>query len=131
LFDWTVERERLARALSDPAGGEQGSSSPTRDGALAVDARYRALVRNLPDTVVAVHDRDLRGVSIDGPTVGRVGFDPAHFEGVPLERLLGAEDYERLGPIFHAALAGETVTTEFEYTPSGAIYSVEVVPLRD
>ncbi|MEA2450112.1 MAG: hypothetical protein QOG63_2044, partial [Thermoleophilaceae bacterium] len=129
MFDWTVERERLARALSDPLDIE--GSSPRRDGALAVDARYRALVRNLPDTVVAVHDRDLRGVSIDGPVIGRVGFDPDRFEGVALDGLLDADDYERLAPAYRSALEGETVTVEFEYSPTGAVYNLEIVPLRD
>src|SRR4051812_29676273 len=124
VSDWTVEREQLARALSDPLDGDQGSSSsPKRNGAPTVDARYRALVRNLPDTVVAVHDRDLCGVSIDGPIVSQVGFDPARLVGVPLERTLGSDDFQRIAPAYHAALAGETVTAEFEYTPSGAVYS--------
>jgi diguanylate cyclase (GGDEF)-like protein/PAS domain S-box-containing protein len=131
VFDWTVERERLSRALSDPLGTEDHEGAVRREGALAVDARYRALVRNLPDTVVAVHDRDLRGVSIDGPIVAQVGFPVERFEGVALDQLLGADDYKRLAPAYLAALGGETVAIEFEYTPSGAVYHVEVVPLRD
>ena len=131
MFDWTVERERLARALSDPLDDKDVDSSPRHDGALAVDARYRALVRNLPDTVVAVHDRDLRGVSIDGPLIARVGFDTRSFVGVALDELLGADDYARLAPAYRAALTGETVTAEFQYSPSGAVYRLELLPLRD
>ena len=63
MFDWTAERDRLANALSDPLDLEHADAQTPRDGALAVDVRYRALVRNLPDTVVAVHDRELCGVS--------------------------------------------------------------------
>jgi diguanylate cyclase (GGDEF)-like protein/PAS domain S-box-containing protein len=131
VFDWTVERERLARALSDPLAEHNSSSAPRRESALAVDARYRALVRNLPDTVVAVHDRNLVGVSIDGPLVERIGYDTSRFAGVPLQELLGPDDHARLDPFYRAALAGETVATEFEYSPSGAVYQVEIVPLRD
>ena len=43
LFDWTVERERLARALSDPLGEEHGGEGARRDDALTVAARYREI----------------------------------------------------------------------------------------
>src|SRR3954447_15074500 len=101
-----------------------------RDGALAVGARYRALVRNLPDCVVTVHDRDLRGVSIDGPALQRVGYDDSGFVGVTLRELLGPDGYERLAPYYVAALDGQSGSTEFEWGPSGAAYRLEVLPLR-
>jgi diguanylate cyclase (GGDEF)-like protein/PAS domain S-box-containing protein len=131
LFDWTVERERLARALFDPIEERHGSSPTRRDAALAVDARYRALVRNMPDTVVAVHDCDLRGVSIDGPVLARVGYDTSRFVGKSLREIIPPDDYDRLVPAYLAALDGETVSHEYQYSPSGSTYRVEVVPLRD
>ncbi len=131
MFDWSVERERLAQALSDPVDLEHGSTRPAHDGALAVDARYRALVRNLPDCVVVVHDRDLRGVSIDGPIVDRVGFSRAQFVGSSLEDLLPADTVSRLEPAYRAALDGRAASIEFQYAPSGTFYSVEIVPLRE
>jgi diguanylate cyclase (GGDEF)-like protein/PAS domain S-box-containing protein len=131
LFDWSVERERLAQALSDPIDQEHGSAQDPHDGGLAVGARYRALVRNLPDCVVAVHDRDLRGVSIDGPVLARVGYSAESFAGRTLDEIVPPDDYPRLEPAYRAALGGRAVSTEFQYSPSGAVYSVEIVPLRE
>jgi diguanylate cyclase (GGDEF)-like protein/PAS domain S-box-containing protein len=131
LLDWSVERERLAWALSDPVDLEHGSARPEHDGALAVGARYRALVRNLPDCVVTVHDRELRGVSIDGPILDRVGYSADSFAGRGLEEILPPEDLLRLEPAYRAALEGNSVSTEFAYSPSGTVYSVEIVPLRE
>src|SRR4051812_17081392 len=122
LFDWTVERGTPPQTHSGPLDDKQGCDDQTRASALAVDARYRALVRNLPDAVVSVHDRELRGVSIDGPILARVGFSPERFEGVTLHDLLGPDDYERLAPHYLAALKGETSSGEFFYSRTGTVY---------
>jgi diguanylate cyclase (GGDEF)-like protein/PAS domain S-box-containing protein len=130
LFDATVGRDGLARALSDP--GDELHPSESHDAAGGpVDVRYRALVRNLPDCVVTVHDRDLRGVSIDGPVLRRVGFREEQFVGVALRDLVGAEQYEQLGPVYLAALDGTPSATEFEWGASGVVYHVHVLPLRE
>src|SRR5690242_19246300 len=119
LFDWVAERERLARALSDPLDRQEISTRSPRDGALAVGARYRALVRNLPDTVVAVHDRDLRGVSIDGGAVKWNDDVALNFDGRTLDEILPPDVYERLEPHYRAALDGHSTSTEFRYFKSG------------
>jgi diguanylate cyclase (GGDEF)-like protein/PAS domain S-box-containing protein len=129
LFDWTVERDELARALSDP-GDERHTSESQSASVRGVDARYRALVRNLPDCVVTVHDRELRGVSIDGPVLQRVGYDASGFVGVTLRELLGLDAYERLAPYYTAALDGQSGSTEFEWGQGGVVYRLEVLPLR-
>ena len=131
MFDWAAERERLARALSDPLDLQVSSTRAARDGALAVGARYHALVRNLPDTVVTVHDRELRGVSVDG---GAVAWDDEivkNFDGMALRELLPADEYERLEPYYRAALDGQPASTEYRYDKSGNLYSLEILPLRE
>jgi diguanylate cyclase (GGDEF)-like protein/PAS domain S-box-containing protein len=130
LFDWTVERGSPPLTDSGTPDGKHGGTDTPRAGALAVDARYRALVRNLPDAVVCVHDRDLRGVSIDGPVLARVGYSAERFEGKTLREILSPDDYERLVPHYRAALNGETSSGDFIYSPRGTVYRVEVVPLR-
>jgi diguanylate cyclase (GGDEF)-like protein/PAS domain S-box-containing protein len=94
------------------------------------EARYRALVRNLPDTIVALYDRDLLGVSIDGPRLTEVGFDTEGFAGAPLSVAVPPADYDRLAPYYRAALEG--VPSSHELTPleSGTVYQVEIVPFR-
>ena len=130
MTDWAVERARLTRVLNDPLGYTD-VEAPPRAGALAVDARYRTLVRNLPDAVVAVHDRNLCGVSIDGPVLAAVGFSADRFEGVTLRDLVGAAAYDILEPHYRAALDGYGSTTEFASSTAGPIYALQIVPLRE
>jgi diguanylate cyclase (GGDEF)-like protein len=94
------------------------------------DARYRALIRHLPDTVVALYDRDLRGVSIDGPRIAEVNFPLETFVGQPLSAVMPAADYDRLLPHYQAALAGTPSSIELEPLSNGVVYHVEIIPFR-
>jgi diguanylate cyclase (GGDEF)-like protein/PAS domain S-box-containing protein len=109
-----------------PTIGGPDSHALTRTG----DARYRALIRHLPDTVVALYDRDLLGVSIDGPRVAEANFPAEAFEGKPLSAVMPAADYERLLPHYRAALEG--TASSFELTPleNGVTFHVEIIPFR-
>ena len=46
--------------------------------------RYRALVANLPDTVVTLFDPDLRIVVAEGAQLARRGLDADAYAGLPL-----------------------------------------------
>ncbi|MEA2430645.1 MAG: hypothetical protein QOI19_1118 [Thermoleophilaceae bacterium] len=94
------------------------------------EARYRALVRHLPDTVVALYDRDLIGVSIDGPRVAEANFPAEAFEGKPLSAVMPAADYDRVAPLYRAALEGVPSTFELAPLENGIVYLVEIVPFR-
>jgi diguanylate cyclase (GGDEF)-like protein/PAS domain S-box-containing protein len=130
LFDWTVERAGRAGEPAASFEDMHGGRTPGSESAPAVDARYRALVRNLPDAVVAVHDRDLRGVSIDGEALARAGFDRSAFVGRPLRDLIDPADYDRLAGHYRAALEGHQSATELVHA-TGSVYHLSVVPLRD
>src|SRR3954469_16689508 len=94
------------------------------------EARYRALIRHLPDTIVALYDRDLLGVSIDGPRVAEVNYPAEAFEGKSLKAVMPAADYDRLEPLYRAALAGVASSHELEPLESGAVYHLEIIPFR-
>src|SRR3954453_12601585 len=79
---------------------------------VSAEARYRALVRHLPDTVVALYDRDLLGVSIDGPPLIEAHFPAHEFEGKPLAEVMPEVDHEHLLPKYRAALDGEASSCE-------------------
>ena len=54
-----------------------GKDVSARDGAASLlDARYRALVANLPDTVVTLFDTDLRIVVVEGGSSRAAGWTP-------------------------------------------------------
>ena len=130
MSDPRVETERPAPALAVHLDG-LNPPCPSHDGALAVDSRYRALVRNLPDCIVSVYGRDLRAVSVEGPLVVGAGIDPDSFVGRHLSEILPAGDYARLAPSYERALEGHASSTEFAHTPTGRVFGVELVPLRD
>ena len=96
-----------------------------------LDARYRALVANLPDTVVTMFDTDLRIVVTEGAQLTRRGLDPAAYAGRLLADTMPSEQYARIAPRYRAALDGEPQTFDVD-TPDGEVtYRVQVVPLHD
>jgi diguanylate cyclase (GGDEF)-like protein/PAS domain S-box-containing protein len=97
---------------------------------VGAEARYRALVRHLPDTIVALYDRDLICVSIDGPRLVEAGYDPASFEGAPLRQVMPPASYERLEPLYRAALEGVPGSFELPPLENGLVYQLEIVPFR-
>jgi diguanylate cyclase (GGDEF)-like protein len=94
------------------------------------DARYRALIRHLPDTIVALYDRDLLGVSIDGQRVAEANFPADTFEGKPLSAVMPAADYDRLEPLYRSALTGTAGSAELEPLENGMVYHLEIIPFR-
>ncbi|MEA3040449.1 MAG: hypothetical protein QOE79_2962, partial [Sphingomonadales bacterium] len=94
------------------------------------EARYRALIRHLPDTIVALYDRDLIGVSIDGPRIAEVNYPSEAFEGKHLKSVMPPADYERLLPRYRAALEDEPSTIELAPLENGKVYQLEIVPFR-
>jgi PAS domain S-box-containing protein len=93
--------------------------------------RYRALVANLPDTIVTLFDPELRIVVAEGAQLARRGLDADAFAGAALVDTLPAEQYARIAPRYKAALAGEPQSFDVD-TPDGQVtYRVQVVPLHD
>jgi diguanylate cyclase (GGDEF)-like protein/PAS domain S-box-containing protein len=94
------------------------------------EARYRALIRHLPDTIVALYDQNLIGVSIDGPRVAEVNYPAEAFEGKPLKAVMPPADYAGLAPLYQAALRGTASTYELTPLENGKVYLLEIVPFR-
>jgi diguanylate cyclase (GGDEF)-like protein/PAS domain S-box-containing protein len=113
-----------------PVIGPADAALPPPLATVGADARYRALVRHLPDTVVALFDRDLLGVSIDGPRLAEANFPPEAFEGKPLSSIMPPADYDRLEPHYQAALAGTGSSHELTPLENGIVFQVEIVPFR-
>ncbi len=93
--------------------------------------RYRALVANLPDTVVTLFDTEMRIVVAEGAQLARRGLDAEAYSGLPLAETMPAEQYAKIAPRYRAALAGDPQTFDVT-TPDGAVtYRVQAVPLHD
>ena len=93
--------------------------------------RYRALLANLPDTIVTLFDPDLRLVVAEGAQLARRGLDAQAYAGVTLMETMPAEQYAEIAPRYRAALAGEPQAFDVT-TPDGQVtYRVQAVPLHD
>jgi PAS domain S-box-containing protein len=92
--------------------------------------RYRALISNLPDTVIMLYDPDLRIVALEGGQLALRGVEPEAYAGVRLADALPREHYLRLETHLRSALAGEPQAFDFD-TPDGeVIYRVQAMALR-
>jgi PAS domain S-box-containing protein len=81
-----------------------------------LDARYRALVANLPDTVVTLFDTHQRILLA---------------EGAQLPETRPAELFARTGPRSRGALGGEPQSFDVDTADGEVTYHVQAVPLHD
>jgi PAS domain S-box-containing protein len=93
--------------------------------------RYRALVANLPDTVVTLFDPDLRIVVAEGAQLARRGLDADSYAGVPLAETMPADLHAKIAPRYKAALAGEPQSFDIDTVDGAVTYRVQAVPLHD
>jgi PAS domain S-box-containing protein len=108
-----------------------GKDVSEREEQAILDARYRALVANLPDTVVTLFDPDLRLVVVEGAQLARRGLDSETYGGRPLAETMPSQQFARIAPLYRAALEGEPQSFDID-TPDGDVtYRVQVVPLHD
>jgi len=95
----------------------------------AWEARYRALVRSVPDAVLAVFDRTLHLEFAEGD-----GLDPqARSElrpGRPLRDLVPEASRAEVEHCAQSALEGETTSLEVESDESGRTWTVQLAPYR-
>jgi PAS domain S-box-containing protein len=93
-------------------------------------ARYRAVISNLPDTVVTLFDPELRILAIEGGQLNLRGVDPEAYAGVRLADSMPREHFVRMETHLRAALAGEPQAFDFD-TPDGeVIYRVQALALH-
>jgi len=93
------------------------------------EARWRALVENLPGGAVFVVDRDLRYVLAAGEALTVAGVSAADMIGSRVRAAVPPERAELHAAHYERALAGETF--EIEHQDRGRYYLTRGVPLRD
>src|SRR5436305_3909908 len=67
---------------------------------------------------------------MDGPRVAEANYPAEAFEGKHLKAVMPAADYDRLMPLYKAALAGEPSSYELSPLENGFVYQLEIVPFR-
>lgn len=94
----------------------------------ASEERYRTLVRNIPNLVVLMFDRDLRYILVEGALFKNPATRQA-YEGKPMQEALLPERIELFTPYYQAALNGQEA--QFEIERDGEIYQIHTVPVKD
>jgi diguanylate cyclase (GGDEF)-like protein/PAS domain S-box-containing protein len=96
--------------------------------ALVREARYRALIQSVPDTILALFDQRLRLVLAEGAGIDEHA--PGLLPGTPLADLVPPDARSEAEAHAREALAGITTTFEYRDTGSRRTWSVEVGPYR-
>ncbi|MFD1564724.1 PAS domain S-box protein [Haloarchaeobius amylolyticus] len=94
------------------------------------ERRYRTLVENFPNGMVALFDEDLEYTLVGGHLFERCDVDADDLVGEPVGTLLQpSADRDRIEPDYRRALDGETTT--FEVTQDGRELWMQVAPVTD
>ena len=93
------------------------------------DRAVSAALRELPEALIFVFDRDLRFVVTAGQALSRLGEAGACHEGEPLSRAFPPAVWTRAEPLFRSALRGETRSREIWTAGQRHCLMIDVGPL--
>jgi PAS domain S-box-containing protein len=96
----------------------------------ASESRYRTLVDHLPDTIVAIYDRDFRNTFMGGSMFDTLGWEPDRMVGRTLAESMAPPLAEEWAARFRAAMAGMPNEMSYE-SETGRMLDVQVVPVHD
>ena len=110
--------------------------APTESGvlrlnaAMSPEARYKALVEILPDALIALFDRDLRILALEGGATEHLDHPASWYEGKGLDEFLSPSLVEQIVPRYRLALQGDTVSFDLD-GDHGDTWWVHVLPMID
>jgi PAS domain S-box-containing protein len=90
---------------------------------------YRTMARNFPNGAVMLFDTELRYTLVEGTELAAVGLSKELMEGKTIWEIFPPEFCGAVEPNYRAALAGETVVTEFTY--QDLTYLAYTLPVRN
>ncbi|MEG4499311.1 PAS domain S-box protein [Microcoleus sp. F10-C6] len=90
---------------------------------------YRTMASNFPNGAVILFDPELRYTLVEGTELAAVGLSKELMEGKTMWEVFEPDVCADLEPTYRAALAGETVVTEFLY--SDRVYLGYALPVRN
>ena len=95
----------------------------------SADEAAAAALRELPEALVVVFDRELRFVLTAGHALERLGDARPPLEGEPLASILPPDVWQAIEPLFRSAVAGETRSREIWTAERQRCLMVDVGPL--
>ncbi|MBE9094869.1 PAS domain S-box protein [Tychonema sp. LEGE 07203] len=90
---------------------------------------YRAVASNIPNGAVMLFDTEMRYTLVEGTELAAVGLSKELMEGKTIWEVFEPDFCSAVEPNYRAALAGETVVTEFTYRDR--IYLAYTLPVRN
>ncbi len=96
---------------------------------LASEQLYRTMASNIPNGAVMLFDREMRFTLVEGTELAAVGLSKELMEGKTIWEVFEPDFCGAVEPNYRAALAGETVVTEFTYRDR--IYLAYTLPVRN
>jgi len=90
---------------------------------------YRTMASNFPNGAVMLFDREMRYTLVEGTELAAVGLSKELMEGKTIWEVFDPHFCGAVEPNYRAALAGETVVTEFIY--SHRVYLGYTLPVRN
>lgn len=90
---------------------------------------YRTMASNFPNGAVMLFDREMRFTLVEGRELAAVGLSKELMEGKTIWEVFEPDFCAALEPNYRAALAGETVVTEFIYRER--VYLGYTLPVRN
>jgi diguanylate cyclase (GGDEF)-like protein/PAS domain S-box-containing protein len=93
---------------------------------------YSALATNIPHASVALFDRDLRCLALEGGLLRELDLDVAAMAGRRMRELPGGSELAEFAPVeaaYRAALEGESSTVDYAF--QGRVLELHIAPVRD
>ncbi|WP_293125962.1 PAS domain S-box protein [Microcoleus sp. bin38.metabat.b11b12b14.051] len=90
---------------------------------------YRTMASNIPNGAVMLFDKEMRFTLVEGTELAAVGLSKELMEGKTIWEVFEPDFCGAVEPNYRAALAGETVVTEFTY--GERIYLAYTLPVRN
>jgi diguanylate cyclase (GGDEF)-like protein/PAS domain S-box-containing protein len=93
------------------------------------EERHRILLAGLPDTMLALHDHELRLVALEGPMVTTLEIPREQMIGKLYNQVMPPQDVAQYGPYLERALDGQTGALDW-VSSTGRDWEVEIAPVR-
>jgi len=124
----TAMREVWPEPASEPRALDAGGPRQAEEELRRSEYLYRTVASNIPNGAVALFDRDLRYMVVDGGGVlAAAGVDKEGLVGKSIPELLPAETWKSFAPLCHSALAGRPAKTEVQAL--GRTFSIHILPI--
>lgn len=124
LLDKDVEAIGIGAVVIDISDRKQAEAALQKSEQL-----YRTMASNFPNGAVMLFDREMRFTLVEGTELAGVGLSKELMEGKTIWEVFEPDFCSGVEPNYRAALAGETVVTEFTY--GDRIYLAYTLPVRN